>query len=137
MIKISKCFIYSCLIAGLFACRQSQGDRPIITVTIEPQKYFVEQLVDSLFEIEVMVPVGVSPETYDPSPQQMVALAKSSAYFYIGQLGFNVLWLDKIRANNPQLPIFDNNQHITLIDNHVLHENSMLHENNGEQHLHT
>jgi zinc transport system substrate-binding protein len=123
--------------AGLFACKQSQGDRPIITVTIEPQKYFVEQLVDSLFEIEVMVPVGVSPETYDPSPRQMATLARSNAYFYIGQLGFNVLWLDKIRANNPQLPVFDNNQHIALINTHALHENSVLHENNRERHLHT
>jgi zinc transport system substrate-binding protein len=131
MTKISKYLTFICLIICFFACRQSPTDRPVIAVTIEPQKYFVEQLVDSLFKVEVMVPAGVSPETYDPSPLQMAALARSCAYFYIGQLGFNVLWLDKIQANNPQLPIFDNNRHIALIDADVRHEH------NGKQHQHT
>jgi zinc transport system substrate-binding protein len=115
MAKINKYLGLICIAAAFFACRQTSKHRPIISVSIDPQKYFVEQLVDSLFEIAVMVPAGVSPESYDPSPIQIKALAQCKAYFSIGPIGFNRLWLDKIKDNNPQLPIFDNSKNISLI----------------------
>ncbi|MDR2628186.1 MAG: zinc ABC transporter substrate-binding protein [Dysgonamonadaceae bacterium] len=112
MTKVIKYFLACCLFAGLSVCRPAHDGRPLVAVTIEPQRYFAEQLVDSLFDIAVMVPAGVSPETYDPSPQQMAILSRSKAYLSIGPVGFNLLWLDKIRSNNPQLPVFDNSENI-------------------------
>lgn len=103
------------MLAGLLACQPDLKERPTIAVTIEPQRYFAEQLVDSLFDIMTIVPAGISPETYDPSPLQMAALSRSRAYFSIGPIGFNLLWLERIRSNNPQLPVFDNSKNIPLI----------------------
>ncbi len=97
------------------SCEQKKSNDRIITVTIEPQRYFLEQLVDSIFKIHTMVPPGVSPETYDPSPVQMAKLANSRAYFRIGQIGFEISWMDKIHENNPNLKIFDNSNGITFI----------------------
>ena len=115
--------ILSILVSFLFcaSCVHKQSDNNIITVTIEPQRYFAEQLVDSFFEISVMVPPGVSPETYDPSPVQMVKLAESKAYFRIGQIGFELIWMDKIQGNNPKLKIFDNSEGITFISSEEEH----------------
>ena len=46
-----------------------------ITVSILPQKYFVEKITKDKFEINVMVQPGASPHTYEPKTSQMKALA--------------------------------------------------------------
>ena len=107
----------------------------IITVTIEPQRYFVEQLVDSLFRIECMVPAGLSPETYDPAPVQMTKLARSKAYFCIGHIGFEEVWMDKLKQNFPQIHFFDNNQGITLITSEHSHSADHSHEHGVDPHI--
>ena len=102
----------------LFACSNKVKQENIITVTIEPQRYFAEQLVDSLFRIECMVPAGTSPETYDPTPGQMTKLARSKAYFCIGHIGFEEVWMDKLKQNYPQISFYDNSRGIPLITGH-------------------
>ncbi|GHT66375.1 zinc ABC transporter substrate-binding protein [Bacteroidia bacterium] len=84
-------------------------------VTIEPQRYFASQLADTLFTVETMVPPGTSPETYDPSPNQMAGLARAKAYFCIGYIGFEQAWMDKLKANQPNVKFFDNSKDISLI----------------------
>ena len=106
----------------LFACSNRVQQENIITVTIEPQRYFAEQLADSLFRIECMVPAGTSPETYDPTPVQMAKLARSKAYFCIGYIGFEEVWIDKLKQNCPQIPFFDNSKGISLIASEHPHE---------------
>jgi zinc transport system substrate-binding protein len=97
-----------------FACSKPSEQVNRITVTIEPQRYFAEQLVDTFFQVTTLVPPGTSPETYDPSPQQMAQLAKSKAYFCIGYIGFENMWLDRLKKNNPGVVFFDNSQGILL-----------------------
>jgi len=99
----------------------------IITVTIEPQRYFAEQLADSLFRIECMVPVGTSPETYDPTPAQMAKLARSKAYFCIGHIGFEEVWIDKLKQNYPYIPFFDNCEGISMIVSGHSHSDGHFH----------
>ncbi|GHT54767.1 zinc ABC transporter substrate-binding protein [Bacteroidia bacterium] len=84
-------------------------------VTIEPQRYFASQLADTFFTVGTMVPPGTSPETYDPSPNQMADLARAKAYFCIGYIGFEQAWMDKLQANQPNLRFFDNSRGISLI----------------------
>jgi len=103
------------LIWLLFSCSHKVQQENIITVTIEPQRYFAEQLADSLFRIECMVPAGTSPETYDPTPSQMTKTARSKAYFCIGHIGFEEVWMDKLKQNCPQIRFFDNSAGIPLI----------------------
>ncbi len=114
MTKIIKYFS-CCLLFITFACKQGESKEKNIMVTIEPQRYFLEQLVDSLFHVEAIVPSGTSPETFDPSPAQMVKLSRSKAYFAVGHLGFEQEWIKKIKENNPELPVFDNSEKIQLI----------------------
>lgn len=75
--------IFSLLLTiSLVGCvkKEKQTDR-IITVTMEPQRYFTEQIAGDKFSVVSMVPKGSSPESYDPIPSQLVSLAKSEAYF--------------------------------------------------------
>lgn len=89
--------------------------RPTITVTIEPLRFFTETIAGDRFEVKSMVPGGSSPETYDPTPQQLVELAGSRAYFKIGYIGFEQTWMDKLTDNAPHLQVFDMSEGIDLI----------------------
>jgi len=130
---MQKCFLSIGLVWLLFACSNKARQENIITVTIEPQRYFAGQLADSLFRIECMVPAGTSPETYDPTPAQMANLARSKAYFCIGHIGFEEVWIDKLKQNYPQIPFFDNSSGIPLITGHF-HAGSHPHEQGIDPH---
>ena len=89
--------------------------RQTLTVTIEPLRYFTEAIAGDKFNIVSMVPEGSNPETYDPTPQQLVKLAKSKAYLQIGHIGFEQAWIKKLQANTPNLPFYDMSEGIDLI----------------------
>lgn len=97
-------FLLPVFISG---CSNKQIQERRISVTIEPQRYFVERIVGDLFDIHTVVPVGQSPETYDPAPHEMVSIAQSSAYFQIGKIGFEQVWMKTIKENNPDVLFFD------------------------------
>jgi zinc transport system substrate-binding protein len=59
-------------------------EKPIIAVTIVPEKTFVEAVCGDLVEVVIMVPPGSNPENYEPSPQEMQMFTKASLYFSIG-----------------------------------------------------
>lgn len=121
----------------LVSCKQggkqskADDDRPVITVTIEPLRYFTEAIAGDRFKVISMVPKGSSPETYDPTPQQLVDLAGSKAYFRIGYIGFEQTWMDKLTDNAPHLQFFDMSEGVELIydDTHAHH-----HEHGNESH---
>lgn len=116
--------------------RQSGTDdgKPVITVTIEPLRYFTEAIAGDRFTVTSMVPRGSSPETYDPTPQQLIDLAKSKAYFRIGYIGFEQTWMDKLTDNAPHLQFFDMSQGVDLIydDTHV-HQHAVHGAPSGEE----
>lgn len=89
--------------------------KPTITVTIEPLRYFTEAIVGDRFRVTSIVPKGASPETYDPTPQQLIDLTHSKAYFRIGYIGFEQAWLDKLADNAPHLRFFNLSEGVDLI----------------------
>ena len=97
------------------------ADVPTLTVTIEPLRYFTEAIAGPRYRVVSMVPEGSSPETYDPTPQQLVRLAQSAAYLQVGYIGFEQSWVKKLKANNPDLPFFDTSRGIDLIREEVAH----------------
>lgn len=62
----------------------SEGDKPIIAVTIVPEKTFVEAVCGDLAEVIALVPPGNSPENYEPTPQEMEKFSQAAVYFTIG-----------------------------------------------------
>jgi zinc transport system substrate-binding protein len=79
------------------------GAEPVpVFVSIAPQKYFVEKIGGELIEASIMVKPGTNPATYEPKPNQMVALSKAKIYYAIG-VPFEKVWLKKIGAANPRM----------------------------------
>lgn len=86
-----------------------------ISVSLLPQKYFIEEIAGDLFNINVMIPPGASPATYEPTPRQLTSLAETGLYMRIGYTGFELSWMDKIIAGNKSMQIVDLSEGIDLI----------------------
>jgi zinc transport system substrate-binding protein len=97
--------LFLLLITGLLmSCgRNSTDSVKIITVSIAPFKYFVEQIAGNDFTVNIMVPAGADPHTYEPFPQQIDKLRRSVAYMSNGYLGFEMNWLDRFYETNPTM----------------------------------
>ena len=95
---------------GLSACaapaEQSDPDKLAISVSILPQQWFVDKIGGDRVSTQAMVGSGDDPHTYEPTPQQMTNLAKSSLYFTIG-VEFEDVWLSRFESANPSLTVVD------------------------------
>ncbi|MEB3309764.1 MAG: zinc ABC transporter substrate-binding protein [Snowella sp.] len=107
--------------SSLVGCRQAAVPEQVqavnqipLTVSIEPQKYFVERIGGDRVNVNVMVPIGTDPHTYEPKPDQMRALAGSKAYFRIGG-DLEDAWMPRLLAANSNLNIVDTSQNIEKI----------------------
>lgn len=97
---------------ALIACGEGAVDKKIVTVSIEPQKYMLEQIVGDRLQVRCLLANGANPETYDPSMTHMMNIQKSQAFFRVGNVGFEAALIDKIHDSNPDLPIFDTSRGI-------------------------
>ncbi len=109
------------LIIGMFllavSCRTKDvsTDKPVISVSIIPQKYFLEQLAGDLVEVQVMIPPGASPATFEPNLSQMGTLHRSVLYLRIGYIGFEQSWMEKLSGINPAMKIADLSEGVETI----------------------
>jgi zinc transport system substrate-binding protein len=87
------------------------GQKLRITVSIVPQKYFVERIGGEHVVVNVMVPPGASPATYEPKPEQLQALSGAHAYLAIG-VPFESAWMERIRSANAGMMVVDTSQGI-------------------------
>jgi len=99
------------------ACRTGGEavDKPVISVSIIPQQYFIEQLAGGLAEVNVMIPPGASPATYEPTVSQLGKLNRSAVYMRIGYVGFEQSWMEKITSVNPGMKIVDLSEGVEII----------------------
>ena len=132
-----KKFFYILTLVILCGCGNAthNSDKPIITVTIEPLRYFTEAIAGEHFKVVSMVPKGSSPESYDPTPQQLVALGNSQAYLRIGYIGFEQAWMNKLEANHPDMKVYDTSQGIDLIRSKGHWHGDHFHEGGVEPHI--
>jgi len=90
------------IICFTISCGHDVADsgNKIITVSIAPFKYFVEEIAGNDFTVNIMVPAGADPHIYEPFPEQINKLRKSVAYISNGYLGFEMTWLDRFYETN-------------------------------------
>ena len=132
-----KKLIYFLTLLILGACGNSpqKNEKPILTVTLEPLRYFTEAIAGGHYEVVSMVPKGSSPENYDPTPQQLVALSRSQAYFRIGYIGFEQAWMKKMQANAPEMKVFDTSRGVDFIRGEGHWHGDHFHEGGVEPHI--
>lgn len=115
------------VLAFLVSCGPAQKEQQdLITVSILPQKYFVERIAGDRFEIHVLTPPGASPETYEPTPRQMKTLANSFLYFANGYLMFEDHLAEKL-GKDLAMKTIDLSRGIDLIAGDIVDHGDHVH----------
>lgn len=98
--KMKKILIVLLLLVNYIYAKQ------IVTVSVLPQKYFVEKIAQDKVIVNIMVKPGFSPSTYEPKTVQMKDLSYSQIYFSIG-VPFEDVWLERFKNANKNMLIID------------------------------
>ena len=99
MKRILYLFIYIVLTVSC-AGNKNQSDEKVIYVSIAPIKPIVEAIVGDDFTVEILVPAGASPESFEPTPKQFIALNKAQLVLGTGLLDFEQQLLKRIHNQN-------------------------------------
>ena len=110
-------YLFACLLLLLFSCKGNQktSDNNTLSVSIAPYKYIVEAIAGDDFTVNVMVPAGASPHSYEPYPDQIKQLEKSSAYIANGYLDFETTWFDRFKSINDNYGHNEGDKGITIV----------------------
>lgn len=121
------------LLLLLFSClgNQRTNDK-MLSVSIAPYKYIVEAIAGDDFAVNVMVPAGASPHSYEPYPEQIKKLEKSLAYIANGYLDFETTWFDRFESINKDMKTIRISDNIELLSSTDIHH----HENENDGHHH-
>lgn len=102
------------LLVSMVGSRAYGQEKLKVFVSILPQKFFIEQIGKEAVDVDVMVQPGASPHTYEPKPQQMVAISRTRLYFAIG-VQFEKAWLKRIASSNPAMKIINTHEGIEKV----------------------
>ncbi len=94
MRKIYISLLIAILCGGCTSRRPADGEP--LYVSILPLRSLVQGIVGDDFDIEVLVPPGASPETFEPTPRQFVGLNKARMVFNVGLIDFENTLLAKV-----------------------------------------
>lgn len=111
------------LLAGCAEPPKTEGDT--LCVSILPLRSIVEGIVGEDFPIEVLVPAGASPETFEPTPRQFVELNRARMIFSVGLIDFEQSLLQKLEERDKVVPL---SRGIELLAGSCAH----MHGNDGE-----
>jgi zinc transport system substrate-binding protein len=84
-----------------------------VFASVVPIQTFVEKIGGEHVDARAMVRPGFSPHTYEPTPQQISALAGAVLYVRTG-VPFEDAWMERIRAANPGMEVLDAREGISL-----------------------
>ncbi len=104
----------------LMACssqrqKNDTSGKPVITVSILPEKTFVEKIAGDDFKINLLLPPGESPVTFTLLPSQLVDITKSLLWLKMGHVAFEYSWDEKIREINKKMKVVNLSDNLELI----------------------
>ena len=97
MQKIATFIICALLIVG--CTTKSDSDKKTIFVTITPMQSIIEEITAGDFDIEVIVPKGASPETFEPTPKQVTSFSDAELIFSTGLVDFEQSLIERISGD--------------------------------------
>lgn len=125
MRKIYIALLIAILCGGCTSRRPADGEP--LYVSILPLRSLIQGIVGDDFDIEVLVPPGASPETFEPTPRQFVGLNKARMVFNVGLIDFETTLLAKVED---QAKVVDLSRGIELI------AGTCSHGSHGHTHTH-
>lgn len=118
------------ILTFLCICALGAFAKPVVTASILPTKYFIEQIAGDTLEVNVMVGRGADPHSYEPKPKQMSELEHSVLYFAVG-IDFENAWLDRFSKTFKNLKIVKTQEGIEKIAMSGEHEHHEHHDHDA------
>jgi len=84
-----------------------------VFASVVPIQTFVQRIGGEHVDARAMVRPGFNPHTYDPTPQQISALAGAALYVRTG-VPFEKAWMERIRSANTKMLVLDARDGIDL-----------------------
>ena len=114
------------LMAVAWGCSSKKSDsgRPTVAVNYESQRWLVEQIAGTDFDVAVLLPPGRDPETYDPDMRVMERLSDAGVYLTTSTLGFESVMKERVGSNLPDLKVADISRGISFITDTHTHSHS-------------
>lgn len=106
----------------------------IILVSIAPYKFFVEKIANDTVTVQLMVPNGSSPHSYEPSSRSILKASKADAWFRIGE-GFEKRAMQAMTSHNENMVIVDLREGVNTIHFHDGHGHNCTHEDCRDPHI--
>ena len=97
--KILYILIFALAFVASSCKRETSNAKPTITVSLEPQKFFLDKIVGDSIEVVCLLQNGANPENYEPSVNDLMAIENSVAYIKMGNVGFEQVLIEKISQN--------------------------------------
>ncbi|EAK6286944.1 cation ABC transporter substrate-binding protein [Campylobacter lari] len=85
--------LFLCLISFL-----SIYAKDLVSVSIAPQAYFVQQIAKDTLDINIVIPPNANEHTFEFKPNGILKLEKSDIYF-TANLEFEKIWILKLKDN--------------------------------------
>ena len=85
--KLAILLIFSTLLGGCSGISK-ECDKKTIYVTIAPLRAIVEEITGGDYNVEILVPKGASPESFEPTAKQLVDLNEAELVFSVGLINF-------------------------------------------------
>lgn len=111
--------------------KHAGSDKEQIFVSIAPLRPLVSAIVGEDFDISILVPAGASPESFEPTARQFMALNKAKAVFAVGLIDFERNLLSKIEQKEK---IIDLSHGIELIAGSCSHSHNHDHSSCSHDH---
>lgn len=92
---------------ALTSCARHGSGKPVVTVSIPPQKYILEQIAGDAYDVCCLLTSDSDPESYEPSVNDLRLAERSAAFMKMGNIGFEEELSQKIHDAAPELPMFD------------------------------
>ena len=85
--KLATLVIFASLLCGCNSTTEGD-DKKTIYVTIAPLRSIVEEITGGDYNVEVLVPKGASPESFEPTAKNLMALNDAEQIFSVGLINF-------------------------------------------------
>jgi zinc transport system substrate-binding protein len=132
-------FVLISITALLFSCSSNKNknnqEKPVVIVSILPQKTFVEKIAGDDFDVQVLVPHGASPESYSLLPSQLKDISRANVWFRIGYIGFELSWKDKVKELNRNMQVVDLSEGLDLIREEEFQHGDHVHVGGIDPHI--
>jgi len=119
---MKKSYVLLFLILLLPGClnQAPEDESATISVSIEPFRFFTEAIAGETYSVNVIVPPGASPATYEPPPSVIKGIKNSGIIIINGYLGFELAWIDRLTGLNEEMEVLRlaDSQDLIAADSH-------------------